>query len=305
MFSRARETQDPKKEERRQRIEAAEKKLGALLDLRDKANLEAKLIANERDALNSKRREMVEALKERSAKRSGLVGEARKRKEARNALQDQAKRLIAIKRGMRKGSKDSQVLGLEDLERRIQVLEKNQETTVMSVADENEMIEEIRDLLRKHREMVKRAEEAFGKQVEISKIDSEIDALFKRAEEEHAKVVELAKQIEAVVNEADDLVLAIGKTAAEANKRHEKFLKARERANEAHEKARDLRDEVMKIKGEGREEAKAAREEMKQQKEELRQRFVEKAKEKGAASEDEALDKALEKLKQKGTIRIG
>src|SRR5688500_14251005 len=102
----------------------------------------------------------------------------RMHKELRNAYQDQAKALIAQKKGKAGGLERSLPLRVRKLRNDLQAKIELQQTTTLTVAKERVLVEEIsaiwKDLKEKEAELKKQQVVA----VELSGADGDIDALF-------------------------------------------------------------------------------------------------------------------------------
>jgi len=292
------EVQAQKRAQTKKAIQKAEEKYQMYIDQRDLSNQEARAIANERDSLNAKKREKLAELDKFTAERDEQVTLVREHKNRRNSLQARAKELISLKRKMLREKGADPMNDAELLERKINDLDYKQQTSTISLKEENKIIAEIRKLAKEHRKILTKVQAHNEVKVELGTVDTEIDALFKQADEEHAKVIEISNKIEGIINARDAMVLEIGSIAGEANRKHQKFLKTREKANEFHAKAQEMKGKVVSVKRERMEERRAERAVIQEYNKEAKDMIK-------ARSKDDFADKALDKLKKGGKITIG
>ena len=119
-------------------------KFNHLLDQRNQFNDLARKSAEERNQLNDHRREMAVGIEAHKTARDAANEEMRKHKELRNAYQDQAKSLIAEKKGKSgAGIERSLPLLVRKLRNDLQSKIELQQTTTLSVAKERVLVEEI------------------------------------------------------------------------------------------------------------------------------------------------------------------
>jgi uncharacterized coiled-coil DUF342 family protein len=270
-----------------------------LLDQRNHYNDLSREARTARDQLNAQRREKADGIDEFKQKRDALNEQMREHKELRNAYQDQAKALIAQRKGKVGALTKSLPLQVRKLRNDVQGLLERQETTVLTPAKEREVVEQIAE---KRRELTK-LEKELGAQkaleVDLDDTDGAIDALFKKADEEHEKVIAFQKE----ATEWHDKFIAAVKEmrviAGEGDKKHQEFIAYKTKADELHNKAMELREKVMAVKGERRAEFEARRAELEGYNQNARRsvndpKAIEKAK-----------DKALDELKKGGKITLG
>jgi uncharacterized coiled-coil DUF342 family protein len=292
------EAQAQKRAQVKKAIQKAEEKFRMYLDQRDLSNQEARAIADERDSLNAKKKEKLGELDGFTKDRDELVTQVREHKSRRNALQDRAKELIFLKRKMLKEKGTDPINDAEALEKKINELDYKQQTSTISLKEENKIIAEIRQLARKHRQILTKVEAHKEVKIELDKVDDEIDVLFKQADEEHKKVMDISAKIDKIIKSRDAMVHEIASIAAEANKKHQKFLKAREKANEFHAKAQEMKGKVVSVKRERMEERRAERAVIQEYNKEAKDKLK-------SSSKEDYTEKALEKLKKGGKITIG
>jgi uncharacterized coiled-coil DUF342 family protein len=292
------EERDLQKKARKKEIQKAEEKYQLYIEQRDLSNQEARSIAEERDALHAKKKEKLKEMDRVLKERDELVQQVKEHKSRRNALQERAKELLLLKRKMLKEKGSDPITDAELLEKRINELDYKQQTSAIPLKEENKIIAEIRELAKKHRELLKKVETHREVKVEMDKIDAEIDALFRQADEEHEKVIALSAKIEKIIELRDALVHEVAALAAEANRKHQKFLKVKEKADEFHRKAQEMREKIISFRRERIAERNAERAIIQEYNKEAKQKIK-------ISSEEEFAEKALEQLKKDRKIIIG
>jgi len=279
-------------------LEKAEVKLQSLYDHRDQANEEAQGVRQERDLLSNKRKELVDEMRRVRDQRVSAVKELRQHRDRRNSFHQEARHLIELKRKARGNLHKGIATDLSRLRREIDDMDWKQETTVLTLAKENELIKELRLAMKEFRvlEKEKGAQERVFK--EVKEIDTAIDDLMKKADTEHAQVVLLANRAQEHHDKVTELMREIAVLIAEADKKHEEFMEARKKADAYHEKAVEMRDKVLTERKAGRAEEMEERRMLRDQNRTVRATLLDKKK------LDEAADKALESLLKQGKVEI-
>ena len=279
-------------------LEQAEIKLQSLLEKRDALNQEAALARNERDMVHEKKRELSAKLREIKDRRGALAAEARAHRAKRDEYQGKAKALIELKRKLRSQSGVSASEELRNLKRKTQAMELKQQTASLTLAEENELIDEIKE----HVKRVKELEVLKGEQDKITKevrdLDGTITELFAQADSEHHVASELSAQARAVHQETIELVQAVSALIVEGNAKHEAYLEARAKADEVHAKVVEMREKVLSIRGARHAEQREARDLLRTQNRSVRRALYDEKK------LEEAADAAVKALLQKGRVEI-
>lgn len=279
-------------------LEHAEIRLESLLEKRGALNEEAQLARQGRDMINEKKREPSGQLRTLRDRRATFVGLARAHRAKRDEYQGKAKALIELKRKLRSRSGASASEELRAVKRQIEQLELRQQTATLSLADENELIDRLKDHVRRAKELegLKAEEDRVVK--EVRDLDATITDLFQKAEEQHTAAVARSKEAETVHSQTTGLLQVIGALVAEGNEKHEAYLDARAKADEVHAKVTEMRDKVLAIKGAARAEAREARDLLRSQNRRVRDTLLNRQK-----LEDSA-DDALKALLEKGRVEI-
>ena len=136
---------DSTKKKEIEQLRDAEKKYQSFIEKRNELNDMAKVFREERDMIHDKRKGLKEKIDKTKEERDKLVAQMRHHKELRNKLQEQAKKLIEARR-KRKGEVFKNLpLRVEELKADVQMLEYRQETVPLTSAEENNLIDTIRD----------------------------------------------------------------------------------------------------------------------------------------------------------------
>ena len=279
-------------------LQQAEIKLESLLEKRDALNQEAQLARQERDMVHEKKRELSAKLREIKDRRGALAADARAHRAKRDDYQAKAKALIELKRKLRSQSGASASEELRSLKRQTQAMELKQQTVSLTLAEENELIDEIKG----HMKRLKELELLKGEQDQITKevrdMDGTITDLFAQADAEHKLASDLSVRARAAHEETLEVVQAISALNVEGNGKHEAYLEARAKADEVHAKVVEMRDRVLFIRGAHRAEQREARDLLRNQNRSVRRALYDEKK------LEEAADQAVKALLQKGRVEI-
>jgi len=279
-------------------LDKAEIKHSALIERRNAFNAEAAARREERDQLHEQRRVLAAELRKMKDGQAVFVQELRKHKAVRNQLQAKAKNLIELRRKVR-GKVKGRVGGdLTSLRREVAKIEMDQQTKVMKLSEENELLDELKAKVREMRalEKVKGVEEQVYK--DVKELDAAIDDLFNKADAEHALVVALAQKADALHDKVTEVVQNLAVLISEANKKHEEFLEVRAKADEVHAKVVEMRGKVLSTRDAQRAEAREERQFLKQHRQDVRKALYDEKK------LDEFAEQAVEALLKKGKVEI-
>ncbi len=279
-------------------LQQAEIKLESLLERRDALNQEAALARQERDMVHEKKRELSAKLREIKDRRAGFAAEARAHRAKRDEFQGKAKALIELKRKLRSQGGASASEELRTLKRQTQAMELKQQTTSLTLAQENELIDQIKDHVKRVKELQVLKDEQDKITKEVRDLDGTITDLFARADAEHKVASEFSAQAQAAHQETTELVQAISALIVEGDAKHAVFLEARGKADEVHAKVVEMRDKVLSIRGAQRTEQREARDALRNQNRAVRRALYDEKK------LDEAADAAVKALLQKGRVEI-
>ncbi len=279
-------------------LDQAEIRYDALVEKRNQCNAEANVVRQERDQLHERRRSLMGALRELKEGRQRLLEQVREHKGRRNQFQAEARQLLELKRKLRGDLKGDLLGELKATRKRVQDLEMRQQTTTMSVADENSLLDQLRGLLVRLKELEK-LHEAHGKVLsKVGELDARIDELFKKADAEHRLVVDLAAKAQELQARLVERVGEISLLIAEANKRHDAYIEHKAKADEFHQKTLDMRAKILAVREQRRQEILEARRFIQDHRRAVREALDDEAKMERAA------DEALQRLLQKGKVAL-
>ena len=281
-----------------EQLRDAEKKYQAYIAKRNELNDMAKIVREERDMIHNSRKDLKETIDKVKKERDELVSKMRVHKDLRNKLQEEAKKLIEARRKKKGEVFKNLPLRVEELKADVQMLEYRQETVPMTSAEENELIEKIRDI----REEYKRTKNLMEKQktveIDISDKDKAIDELFKKADQAHKLVQKYYEENQKKHEKYMKLVNELSVSISEANKKHEQYLEIRNDAQKVHEKAFEMRSKIVAIKGERRKRWDEAKKAIKEQNIKARKSVLDKEK------LSEIADKSVDALKKGEKIKL-
>lgn len=246
-------TGDANTEELQGNLRNAEKDFRKLIEKRNELNDQAREARDERDALNEQKKNLVAQMRTLQAERDSRNAAAREAKEQRNEFQRQAKALIETKRKMRKDNTGSTQGGvIRALENEIRAMERMQETSAMTVAKENELIDKIKAKSKELAEArLKYADEA-KLLADVKDVDGKIDELFRMADEAHKRVVELSNEGQALHDQIGPVLEQLKFLDGKSDEKHQAYINLRKEADEFHAKAMALREQVEKLREERR-----------------------------------------------------
>jgi uncharacterized coiled-coil DUF342 family protein len=293
---------EPEKSAERKELENLQKKSDMFVQKRNEYNDQARQLQSERNLLNDKRKDQFEKMDAIKKERDGHNANLREHKEKRNEYQAQAKLLIAKQRGQKKTEekdRESPIFKAKRLESEIRDMEFDQQTTVLTVKQENKLIDQIRKKRIEYAGLKKEAEKAALLNVDLRDTGQAIDQLFALADAEHQEVVKYYK----LGQEAHDRFMKVfqetSQIIAGANAKHQEYVAMREKADEQHKEFLALRDKVLEVRGREYAEKNEARAIIREQSQNVRKAVSDPKK------LDEHADDALEKLKKGGKIQIG
>lgn len=274
-------------------------KFNSLLDQRNSFNDLARKAADERNQLNEQRRARSSVIDEHKTKRDAANEEMRKHKELRNAYQDQAKALIAEKKGKSGAVSHSLPMQVRKLRNDLQAKIELQQTTTLTIAKERVLVEEISGLWKELKAKEAELKQQKTVQVDLSEVDQSIDALFAKADEEHEQVSKWMKEAQ---QHHEAFIAAVKETrvlVAEANKKHDEFVACKTKADEFHQKAMELREKVVQVRNERKAEYDARRKEVQEVNQVARKNVSD------PRAIERAQESALDALKKGGKIQLG
>lgn len=235
---------------KRSEQELAEKKYRSHIEERDKLNEQVRALVEEKKILYQQKDKIFEDLGKLKQKKKELAELLQKHKANRNEFQSKAKDLINEKRKKTKNIKGRKMQDLDSLEKELEYLIKKQETSTLSIEQENELIDDIRKKAKQLGILMGEAHKNESIQKDVETLDDSIDQLFKSADEEHAEVIRLAAEIHAMQDEMTNHINEVAHVLSEIKKKQELIDKIRAAADDYHKKALAMREKVVTVKKE-------------------------------------------------------
>ena len=289
---------DTTKKKEIEQLKDAEKKYQSYIAKRNELNDMAKVVREERDMIHESRKDLKEKIEKFKKERDELVNKMRHHKEMRNKFQGVAKKLIEARRKKKGEVFKNLPLRVEELKADVQMLEYRQETVPMNLAEENELIDKIREKRKEFKRSQKLIEKQKIVEIDITDKDHTIDELFKKADEEHKMVQKYYDENQKKHDKYIKLVNELSVSISEGNKKHEQYVEIRNEAQKVHEKAFEMRSKIIGIKGERRKRWDEAKKAIKDQNIRARKAVMDKDK------LDKIADKSVDALKKGEKIRL-
>jgi len=261
---------------KRSAVESAENRHQAHIEKRNELNTIAKVLREERDLINERKKATAANVSDLKDQRNVMVGVRKEHIKLRNHYQGQAKELIAQKKDRTKKIYPSLPREVEARKAELQMLDQRQQTSSLSIDKERDLIDTIRKKREELTEIEKQLTEQSTLNEEVGEMDGSIDELFKKGDEQHAKVVDLSKKINDLHDRMSAMVEELSIMNNESDKKHEGYLKVRERADHYHKKAQEMRQKIITMKREKTAPEREARAEIKKSNIETQKYFEDK-----------------------------
>ncbi len=199
----------------RDEIRAAEQKLRTLKDRRSALLSMVRSLAQEALDLQDRRiplQQEVEAIHQRHRDLGKTLGEIRAEREAVRSRVAEILEALRATRDQRAGAETPRP---ESIVKEISLLERRQQTTVMSVKDENALIARIRQLRGQLTEAQKAEATWKAKDETLHGLKDELDKARKRMDDLGAKFEEVRKERDALMSQVKERLLEVGHLLAE------------------------------------------------------------------------------------------
>jgi uncharacterized coiled-coil DUF342 family protein len=274
-------------------------KFNHLIEQRNQFNDLARAAREMRDQLNEQRRTKSAEIEEHKVARDAANEGMRQHKERRNQYQEQAKALIAQKKGKTEGVERSLPLQVRKLRNDLQAMIEQQQTTQLTVQKERVLVEKISEAWKELKAKEQELQKQKAVEVDLSDTDEAINQLFAKADEEHEKVVAFMKQAQEHHEKFIAGVKEIRILVGESNKKHEEFVACKTKADESHNNAMELREKVMAVREMKKAEYDAQRREVREINTQAKRSVAD------PKVLDRLKDDAFEQLKKGGKITLG
>lgn len=264
-------------EDKHQKIKELQQKLSALKEQRNRLNVEARERAEKRNELNEQVKNLRIEIRELRGERDELNGKVRELKQLREKTKTGIRERIEEKRKLshqiKALAKKKPSRSLETLQKKIDEIEWEIQTTSLSLQEEKELVGQVRQLetqvnIHKKLGMLRQ---------KLLKLQTELKATETKNKFYHEKLTETAHKSQEVHNKMLDNINKARKLETEADNMHQAFLKTRQRTKPIQHEITEILDQIKLIKEEIRREEE---EEKKKSEEALRKKIEKKAKEK-------------------------
>lgn len=279
-------------------LEVAELKYRMFMEKRNEYNHKASGVMADMENLRQKKNSILDDLKDMRDEKAKMHDKIQGHKRRRDEFQKRAKELLELRRSKKGKISSSLEKQLFDMDSKIKNMEKKQETTFMSLQDEDELIDELRKHIKERGELEEYVEEQKEILQEVEDINLTVDELFKMANDEHEKIVKLFPKAKEINKKMAKEFTKVGAYLVEIKKKREVFTQLRKRADRYHERVKEMREKILIIRKSTKEDVRKARAVIKAHNIEVKK-----------ALEDEKKlrkkeDESLSLLKKKGKIEL-
>jgi len=209
-------------------------KANELKEKRNQLHLKSKKLAEERDSLNSTIRKIRNNITDHKKKRDELNERVKHAKKQRNKLNTTYTNIKKKIIDLEKQHLTSSGGNLNNLRKKLKILENEQMTQPMSPQNEKKLIESISELHNKIKEQEDRLNKdpKLKKAIEEEKIIKQkaekqhdlVEKLATRAQEEHEGMIKLIKQLDNYIKKVNEIQESIVMTKIEADTVHKEFI---------------------------------------------------------------------------------
>ena len=279
-------------------IENAERKFQELVMKRDEFNRLAEVSREERNNLNGRKRELLDIVTKLKDDRDQQVRLLREHKRIRNKLHEEARAVLKMKRGKSGRVFPSLTGEAAAMKAEIRFLDMKQQTQVLSLADEGELITDIKKKTQELKKIESELRQQDGIRVELGEMDANLTELFKKSDEEHELVVKHYEEAQKIHDRMMKLIEECSALHNEADKKHAHFVEFKEKADTYHQKAVEMRDKLLTMKNEKRMQEREARRIIQEQNRSARDALL------NPARVEKKQEEALQQLLKKGKISL-
>ncbi len=210
-----------------------------LKDKRNKLNQNASELSTKRDELNQKARELVIAAQAYKKERDEYNEKVSEHKAKRDELNEKANKVYARLDKLRKKS-NAKGSSIEELKREIDKLEFKQQTEVLSISKERQLVERISSLQEKYLKKKIQLEQ----DVELKALLEDAQNLWNQASEYHEKVTEYANLAQDRHEKMIAAFREVDQIRTDADVAHKDFVNLQENADEMHNEFIKIQKEI-------------------------------------------------------------
>ncbi|MHB8584363.1 MAG: DUF7121 family protein [Thermoplasmatota archaeon] len=279
-------------------IVGAEKQYRRMLDRREERNAAARELRSERDAINEKKRGILDEMRKLAQERDEWNTKARGHREKRNAAQQEAKGLIEMRRKARSGT-----VGFagkaRDLEGQIKALEFQQQTTSLTIAQENALLKKVAEMRKELSTAKGEAQRENEVLAGVTDMGERIDLLFKLADSEHKEAVAAMEEAQKLHERIEPLVKELRFLDQQSDAKHAAYLAAKADADAIHQRMVESREKVVGLRGERARIEEERKQIIDQQNRSARESLSDEV------GLEKAADEAVQLLLAKGKVKVG
>ncbi|MEM0095738.1 MAG: hypothetical protein QW660_03800 [Candidatus Bathyarchaeia archaeon] len=239
-----------KQQEKIKKIEELNQKLAILKEQREKLAVEAKALVEKRDKLNNEVKRLKAEAQELRKTRDEINARVKELKQQRNQIRaevaQKAKELKNIQNEIKVLMAKRPSKSASFLQKEVETLEWKIQTTPLSLQEEKQLVEKVRQLeaqLNIHRKI----EQLIQKKLELV---TELKALEARAKSLHEKMAEEAKKSQQTHEEIIKKLEEVKKIKIEADGLHKLFLQVKEKIEPVKLEIKKILEEVRTLKEE-------------------------------------------------------
>lgn len=237
------------------KIEKLNQELTPLKEERDKLNAEAKKWADKRNTLHEKIKNLRKDANAIKEKRDALNENVQKLKNLRNQMKTERNekhaKILELQEKIRALNASVPEGNLRQIEKEIEEIDWNIQTTSLPVKEEQQLVNQVRQLeaqLAVQKQTRKVEQKLFGLRDEERKLGIEAKTI-------HEKLSELAEQSQKFHAHMIELLEKAKELQVEADEAHKKHVEARQQAQELHQKCVELMEKIKDIQKELKETA--------------------------------------------------
>lgn len=194
--------------------------------------------ASKRNELNSEVKEITTTAKEHKETRDSLNEQVQHHKSERDNLNERASELKETIAEL--NSKDVTESQIENLESEIDDLTMRQQTEVLDVEDERELVTKIDE----KREKLSSYKTLYNKSQQVEEMKEELQEIREQATEHHESMLEVAEKAQENHENMVSLFRDADELREEADNAHSKFIAAQEEADVHHERVVTVQDQI-------------------------------------------------------------
>lgn len=260
-----------------QKIEELQPKISALKEQRNRVDTEARAWAEKRNNLNAQVKNLRTETRELKSERDELNERVKELKQLREktktAIQEKIEELKKLNQQIRALSKKRPSRSLHALQKKLEEIEWEIQTTPLSLQEEKELVDQVGQL-ETQVNIHKKIEMLHQKMLELQ---TGLRAIETKNKSYHEKLTETAQKSQEIHNRMLEKINKVKELRTEADSMHQSFLRTRQKAKPVQQEITKILDQMELLKEKIRKEAEKEKGE---REEALRRKIKKKAREK-------------------------